>query len=240
MLSSGQSDIENLAAYFTKRLYGVSQFHALIRGINVGVACVELYGHKHVRVSFDATIEVKDIDALPYERQRLLNECFANNVSGSGSGFISFLIVHERSRRDEQFGYARQLQRLKEFYDYYTAFAAMIIPYCENFLGRNVPICVENLNNLGEFACIQRLWKDGVMDIDEYRYRFRSEFEQDAYQYAALLRSSHKHEAHFATHPENFLLTDQVIRQGFAAKLNSLRSLILEQDIPIHIDGIEW
>jgi hypothetical protein len=226
-----------LTEYFGKRITGISIFHKIIKGVTIIPEISESYGKDYCRVLFDVNINEKDINNLSYSEQELLNEYFSNSASISGHAFVSYPITLNKGR-NENFGYAKQLSRFKEFYNCYNALTSIVVELCINLLNKNVKIDVRSLDNFPEFNYMQKAWNDFEFTLDSYEELYSIRFSDSVYQHKSLISIHLSHIEFFEQNPERLLITDAILAEEHIASIASIRWFVIRHNIPIQVNNL--
>lgn len=214
-------DSSKFAEFLFSRIQETIDNKQYIKEVSINFAHTEIFGNDYIQVSYMVKPSEKFED-LTYNEEKSLFQRTPN---------YTFSLSTYKERVDEK----KKMLRILEFRHIYESLASYAVLQFEKYLDPATSIKVKGID----------MWPDAnyaekylTTDLQAgQRSRPYHDFESDVSQWKRLHALADESRKIYAKEKEQFNITDIQINRSFSFDLDSIRSLLLNNSVPIKIKG---
>lgn len=218
-------DSFKLSDFLFTRVQETIDYKQCIEEVSIGYFHTENYGNEYIRVSYEVAVN-ENYEKMPLDEQK---EMFLK-----ARDYTFSLSTH---KENFQYSKKKKLLRFIEFRHIYESLASYAVLQLERHLKPGTPIKAEGIDLWPEANYVEKYILSGL--YERYNQIMHSDFKWDTSQWDRLHQLAKKSVKIYRKEKEKFNITDIELNDLFDLKLDTIRSTLLHNEIPIKIKGIK-
>ena len=218
-------DSLKLAEFLFDRIEETIDCKEYIAEINIDYTYAEYYGNEHIKISY--VVDTNDsYESLTFDKQEALFRKAPH-----------YIFTLSTNKSNDRYNENKKLLRIFEFRRIYESLISYAVLQLGKHLNPGTPIKVKGTDLWPEANYSEKYLLKGLRS--KYNYIMDSYFERDARQWSQLHQLAEKSRKIYKQEKKQFTITDIEINDLFRISLDSIRFVLLKNNVPIRLKEVK-